>query len=253
MRGEPEQNAAVLRSLWTRRPAGSAADQTLSPPPGVLPCSHPGCAAQTGSACGYEDKRGRQCPTAWCPEHRDVVRGGVYCRRHSGIVEALSSSISSVPMPDLDNRAASLVRWVGRDLDPLVRELLDRRKGECRIAVSPVHPSYVGFQRSRAWQWAWRREGGSMAMAAETVAIHVEERRDDTVVISVCSWVAASLTPPWIEQRRRGAALTPAEDEAMRADFYRTILYIISSAFRELEQRGLAEVGAPVGQGAARG
>lgn len=213
----------MLTRLWRRAPSPTpavAVEGASGPPPGDLPCSERNCAAQTGTACAYQDRRGRRCPTAWCPEHRAVVDGQVFCRRHAGVAEAVAGA--AVQPPDIENRAASLVRWVGSDLDPLLRALLEKRPAAIGLTVSAVHPVHVGFNRVRAWEWSWKLL--STRGIAATVSIHVEERQDDQVVVCVAGAVVARLTPPWIERRHRGLPADPALDAATRAGFYRAIV-----------------------------
>jgi hypothetical protein len=214
----------VLTRLWRRPPSPSTpveVEQAPAPPPGDLPCSERSCAAQTGTACVYQDRRGRRCPTAWCPEHRVVVDGDVYCRRHAGVVQAVAGAVAQPP--DVENRAASLARWVGSDLDPLLRALLEKRPAAIGLTVSSVHPVHIGFNRVRAWEWSWKLLGDEGIAA--TVSIHVEERQDDQVVVCVgAGVVVARLTPPWIERRHQGLAADPALDAAARTEFYRTIV-----------------------------
>ncbi len=82
--------------------------------------------ARRAPPCEYVDRRGRECRTAWCIEHRVTIEDRVYCRRHAGVVSALPSLDSSlaVSLPDLDNRAPSLVGWVSRQIDGDVWRLL---------------------------------------------------------------------------------------------------------------------------------
>jgi hypothetical protein len=207
-------------------------DEAPSPPPGTLPCSLRGCAAQTGSPCSYLDRRGRRCATAWCLEHRVVVEGSVYCRRHAGVAQSVAEAALA---PDLENRAASLARWVGRDLDPILGPLLERRPAAVELTVDPVHPIHVGFNRVRAWEWSWRllSHGGSVA----TVSIHVAEPRDDQVVVCVGPGVVvARLTPPWIEGRRQDPAVTSAQDAVLRSEFYRSIVELVRQSLDQTDR-----------------
>jgi hypothetical protein len=156
-----------------------------------------------------------------------VVDGTVYCRRHAGIVQAVADA--AAPPPDVENRAASLARWVGCDLDPMLRALLEGRPSAVGLTVSPVHLVRIGFNRVRAWEWSWKLL--SHAGIAATVSIHVEEAQDDQVAVCVGSGVvAARLTPPWIERRRQGMTPSPALDAAMRADFYRSVVSLVAQS-----------------------
>ena len=110
--------------------------------------------------CEYVDRRGRECRTAWCIEHRVTIEDRVYCRRHAGVVSALPSLDSSptVSLPDLDNRAPSLVGWVSRQIDGdvwrlLLKELSAGSGGQ--LVADPVTLVFVGIGRQRAWERAW--------------------------------------------------------------------------------------------------
>ena len=226
----------MLTRLWRRPPSPSAppaVEAEAAPPPGDLPCSERNCAAHTGSACAYQDRRGRRCPTAWCPDHRVVVDGDVYCRRHAGVAQAVAGA--AVQPPDIENRAASLARWVGSDLDPLLRALLERRPAAMGLTVSSVHPVHVGFNRVRAWEWSWKLLGHEGITA--TISIHVEERQDDQVVVCVGPGVVvARLTPPWIARRQQGLPADPALDAASRGDFYRAIVDRVAQCLDEADR-----------------
>src|ERR1035437_10802886 len=86
-------------------------------PSGSLPCHDHGCLHETAVPCAYTDRRGRACPTAWCPDHYAVVSGVPYCRRHAGVVRALAAQPDELRLwPDVSNRAASLCEWIVTDL-----------------------------------------------------------------------------------------------------------------------------------------
>lgn len=195
--------------------------------PGTLPCSHTSCSATTGAACAYVDRRSRPCPTAWCPDHRATVEGRTYCRRHAGIVAALAGD-ARVPLPDLENRAPSLVEWVGRDLDAAVQDALARRHSRERLVVEPVRLVFLGPERLRVWERTWKLCAHT-GFAAK-VAIQVEEDHDTDVVVKVGPTAVARLTPPWIEHRRRGEIPTPEDDAARRGAFYRDLAETVAQS-----------------------
>jgi hypothetical protein len=93
-------------------PAAAAPD----PPPGDLPCAATGCAETTGVRCAYVDRRERGCATAWCPAHRELAGGHVYCRRHAVLIRAIAAGAGVPWLPDVDSRAPSLVEWLANDL-----------------------------------------------------------------------------------------------------------------------------------------
>src|SRR5258708_25574070 len=140
--------------FWKRSPGGSVpAAVALEHLAGTLPCSMGDCDQPTGLPCAYVDRRGVACGTAWCPEHRLLAGGEVYCRRHHGTVTGLTGAPDTLPLPDRDNRAPSLVAWVSRRVEPAVHALLlgHRRPNDVATLVSlPVHLVFVGPERLRA-------------------------------------------------------------------------------------------------------
>ena len=81
-----------------------------------------------------------------------------YCRRHAGVVRAVGSQTTpGSGLPDLDNRAPSLVNWIARDLDANVRQLLaaSAGRGESIIADDTVRV-VRDFNRNARWEQSWR-------------------------------------------------------------------------------------------------
>jgi hypothetical protein len=217
----------------------SAAEQRMGPatqPTGDLLCTQPGCGRSTGLDCEYVDRRGRACGTAWCPDHRLVIDAHVYCRRHAGVMSALPAGYagSAAPLPDLDNRAPSLVSWVAREIDADLRQLLlaESIPGQgSELLTDPVHPVFVGGDRRRAWERAWKlvdRHAGSLR-----VSLLVEECADAEVAVRVNSAIADRLSPPWIVQRLHGAQPPPEIDVQRRRDFNRRLLAIVRRGIEE--------------------
>jgi hypothetical protein len=191
------------------------------------PCTQGGCTAQDAVPCAYVDRRGRECRTAWCGEHRFTIENRVYCRRHAGVVSALPSLDSSlaVALPDLDNRAPSLVGWVSRQIDGdvwrlLLKELSSGSGGQ--LVADPVTLIFVGIGRQRAWERAWRLD--SHLGIAHRVSVAVEEADDTMITVKVGGNTVEQLVPPWIQHRVRGEAVTPDEDRKEREDFYQRVL-----------------------------
>jgi hypothetical protein len=213
---------------------------------GDQPCTQPGCGSSTGLACQYVDGRGNGCRTAWCPEHRLVIEGRVYCRRHAGVVSALPVGYvgHTVPMPDLETRAPSLVSWVAREVDADIRQLLlaELDDGGAQLVTDPVYLVFVGSDRRRAWERAWKlvaHSGPSLR-----VSLLVEEAADAEVAIGVNTGTVERLTPPWIVQRLHGAEPPPEVDAQRRKDFNRRLLGIISKGMLREAQRRQVTAGA---------
>jgi hypothetical protein len=192
-------------------------------------CTQPGCGRTTGLACEYVDRRGHDCRTSWCPDHRLVIDGRVYCRRHAGVVSALPVGYvgHTAPMPDLETRAPSLVSWVAREVDADIRQLLlaGLRDDRARLVTDPVYLVFIGCDRRRAWERAWKLvdySGESLR-----IALLVEECADAEVEVRVNAEIVDRLTPPWIVQRLHGAMPPPEVDAQRRKDFNRRLLGVI--------------------------
>lgn len=197
------------------------------PTESMHPCTQGGCTSQDGAPCEYVDRRGRECRTAWCIEHRVTIEDRVYCRRHAGVVSALPSleSTPQVSLPDLDNRAPSLVGWVSRQIDGdvwrlLLKELSAGSGGQ--LVADPVTLVFVGIGRQRAWERAWRLD--SHVGIALRVSILVEELDDTMITVKVGGNTVEQLVPSWIQHRVRGEAVAPDEDRKEREDFYQRVL-----------------------------
>jgi hypothetical protein len=215
-----------------KRPDGDAErmSDAASRQEGQLPCSEDGCAEATAVGCGYVDRRSRRCSTAWCPRHRIVIDGRVYCRRHAGTVSALPDGAQSAsPLPDLNNRAPSLVSWVAREVDADIRTMLLTHAPEdsgAQLVADPVFLIFLGPERQRAWERAWK-------LATHTglslrVALQVDEDADAEVAVKVGARVLGRFVPPWIAQRIRGEKLSEEVDAQRRAEFNKTILDTIA-------------------------
>ncbi len=210
--------------------AGGAETAAVSQAAGGLPCTRPGCPA-SGALCAYIDRRGRRCPTAWCPDHRLVIEGVTYCRRHAGVVSALPRG--ATPLPDLDTRAPSLVSWVAREVDADIRHLLlaEAPLGEgARLAIDPVYRVLAGQDRRPAWERAWKlvdRAGRSLR-----VSLLVEEGDDAEVAVRVNSEMLDRARPPWIAERPGGLQPPPDVDTQRRKDFNRRLLVVIRAGIR---------------------
>lgn len=217
--------------LWRRAPGGALQDAvapvaapTPEPEPllGDRDCSATGCAETTGVPCAYVDRRDRACATAWCPAHRDLAGGRVYCRRHAGVMRALAAGSDVFSVPDLDTRAPSLVEWVARDLDGDLRAVLMATGEGESVTSEAAHLVHAGRTRERGWERSWRlcRYTGFV----HRVAVQVDEGRDTEVVVRVGHREVARLIPPWIAARQGGEEVTPAEDAQRRAHFHDLLL-----------------------------
>jgi hypothetical protein len=201
-------------------------DQVIATSP-THPCTQDGCNSQDGAACAYVDRRGRECRTAWCIEHRFTIEDRVYCRRHAGVISALPSLDSSlaVSLPDLDNRAPSLVGWVSRQIDGDIWRLLLKELSSgsgAQLVADPVTLIFVGIGRQRAWERAWRLD--SHVGIALRVSVVVEELDDTMITVKVGGNTVEQMVPPWIQHRVRGEVVTADADRKEREEFYQRVL-----------------------------
>jgi hypothetical protein len=186
---------------------------------GDLPCRARGCLNDNGVLCHYIDRRGRRCDTAWCPHHWATVGGIVYCRRHAGTIAAIGYFDHPSGMPDVDNRAPSLVNWVGRDLDAFVAATLvqSATQGETFVR-EPVVSTHADRSGGRRYERGWKLVDHTGLRLV--VAVFVVEGEETTVRVRVGSGVIAEGVPPWIERHRRGVEVTEETDRSQRALFY---------------------------------
>jgi hypothetical protein len=214
-------------AFWKRQAAGGSAVENLEHAAGTLPCAMHGCEQRTGLACGYVDRRARECGTAWCPEHRLLADNRVYCRRHWNTVKGLAEP-DAAALPDRDNRAPSLVAWVGRRLEPSIQAILMARaaeNGPLSLLSVPVHLVFAGRERARVWERTWAVADHTGHRVA--VTLQVEEASDTELVVRVGRNVVTRVVPPWIEARLSGEEVSHETDSARRQDFYESLRHLI--------------------------
>jgi len=165
-----------------------------------------------------------------------VVDGMPLCRRHAGVVRAIGTEPDRLlSLPDLENRAPSLVNWVAHDVDPDVRRILQRYADSgTTIDESAIFP--LGHATRRTWTRHWK-------LLSHTgfdirISLMVAEAEDTTVRASVDGTVVAEVEPPWIARRRSGVTLTPEEDEAERARFRRQLVDAVETHLATYSLRG---------------
>lgn len=163
---------------------------------GSLRCDGVGCSSKLGIACAYVDRRGRSCPTAWCPGHRAVLNDVIYCALHGATVGGLQSDYGDYAHPDIDNRVPALVAWISRIAeDDVVATLRAICRDRDEILVSdPVRRVFLGVERERGWERSWKV--CSAVGVSARVAIGVAEARPDTVLVKVNSTVVAHVPAP---------------------------------------------------------
>ncbi|MFN2582494.1 MAG: hypothetical protein ABR498_07120 [Candidatus Dormibacteria bacterium] len=184
-------------------------------------CMAEGCGVHGGVRCNYIDRRSRPCTTTWCSVHWHTVAGRQYCRRHANLVEQLCGVPAAGGWPDVDNRAASLTGWIGRELDGVVSELFTEvvPPGGARLVNEPVRLVLTPRGSSRRWQRSWKLVDHTGVL--NKVAIEVDESNDSDVLARVDTELIGHGVPPWIEQRH--FAGTGGVDEQARRTYVNAI------------------------------
>jgi hypothetical protein len=201
-------------------------------------CDREGCLNPSEFACSYVDRRRHACDTHWCGNHGVDVGGNHYCPRHASTVIAVGDeALAAGRLPELDNRAPSLVYWVGRDLDSdipvILATLIHEDEGET-LVVDPVALVHGGGHLSeRRWERNWKVL--SHTGISQKVTLQVVEGQPTDIVLRVGQVVVARETPPWVAAREAGRELEPGEDLAERHAFYARLTDAISAALAREE------------------
>ena len=196
-----------------------------------------GCTNKTAHPCAYRDRRERACSATICPAHSISLGGVLYCRRHAGTVQAIGElAHDQSAYPDVDDRAPSLVDWIGRDIDRDIRTLLARaaRPGESVIADEAARRTH-DFRRNARWERSWRLVEHTGPIL--NVTLHVAEDNDSLVHVRVGTETVADGVPPWIARRREGQDVEAAIDISQRRLFYRYLEETISDAVARFRDR----------------
>jgi hypothetical protein len=192
--------------------------QALRRPSGRMRCTEQGCHQAVTIRCVYADRRQRICGTTWCIRHGAMFNDSAYCRRHAGTVAALSNGFYQLALPDLDNRAPSLVGWMSGELDAPIRFALraSAPDADTTLVADPVRLTSPGTS-PRCWARAWKLV--DHLGVVHQVAIEVEEDAQAVVGVRVDNDLIGRSMPPWIEHRQAVGAMTPGEDAAARSAF----------------------------------
>jgi hypothetical protein len=203
---------ASFDRMWQRR-------SSFRRPSGRERCMQPGCIRVVSIRCGYADRRGRVCATTWCLDHGAIFDDTAYCRRHAGTVAALSNGFYQLALPDLENRAPSLVGWISGELDAPIRAALraSARSRHATLVADPVRLTYSIGDKHRCWSRAWKLV--DHLGVVRQVSIEVEEQAQDVVALRVDNDLIGRSTPPWIARRRSAAVASPDDDVASRNAF----------------------------------
>jgi hypothetical protein len=143
-----------------------------------------------------------------------------------------TSSGLPVTVPDVSDRAASLVNWIARDLDGSIRASLAHaaRAGESVVADDYVHLVRDQTREAR-WERGWRLVDHTGLVLK--VTLFVNDSSDSLVYIRLGEVIIASGTPPWIANRSAGVGPEASIDLAQRQTFYQSIETAIAALLRD--------------------
>ena len=121
-------------------------------------CSARGCTQKTGLACSYIDRKERPCPTGWCPEHRYITHGAVFCPAHGRLLDGTAYEFREDVRVDLGNAVPVILSWVAQEIDDEVSAAMLQIAMEWRqaLVLDPVHFTLAGVRRARTWERAWK-------------------------------------------------------------------------------------------------
>lgn len=223
--------------LSHRREQGTNGSVVAVPITGVM-CAMRGCSNGRAQPCAYRDRRGRSCQAAFCPAHSVSLSGVTYCRRHADTLQAIGE-LAAEPngLPDVNDRAPSLVNWIARDLDQSIRLLLGRaaRGGESVVIDHAVHLVHDHSHRAR-WEQSWRIvEHAGLVLK---VSVHITDDNDTLVHVRVGAEKVAYRVPPWITRRCEGVEVEAAIDISQRQRFYQFLEEKVATAILRFRAPG---------------
>ena len=133
-------------------------------------------------------------------------------------------------LPDLEDRAPSLINWIAHDIDGPVSALLAAvaRRGERVIIDGYVQRTRDIIRRAR-WERSWRLVDDTGLVLK--VSIFIDEGDDSLVHVRVGELTVAEGTPPWISGRQETVAVSI--DLAQRQRFYDTLIEAIGEAVKD--------------------
>lgn len=141
-------------------------------------------------------------------------------------------------VPDLQDRAPSLINWIAKDIDAPLRALLAKaaRSGERVITDGYVQLTRDIVRRAR-WERSWRIVDNTGLVIK--VVIYIDEGDDSLVHVCAGDLIVGEGVPPWIEHRRKGDDVAVTIDISQRQRFYNSIQDAIAGALlnRDLFRR----------------
>ena len=118
-----------------------------------------------------------------------------------GTVAALSNGFYQLGLPDLENRAPSLVGWMSGELDEPIRAALRAAaaNADATVVADPVRLITAGTALPRCWGRAWKLV--DHLGVVHQVSIEVEEDAQEVVGVRIDNDLIGRSMPPWIERR----------------------------------------------------
>ena len=167
-------------------------------------CSARGCNQRTGLACSYIDRRDRPCPTGWCPEHRYLTLGAVFCPSHGRLLDGTAYEFRESVKVDLGNVVPVVLSWIVQEVDDEISGGMLQLALEWHqaLVLDPVHFGLVGVHRVRTWERAWKvceNLGPTLR-----VAVVIEEAAPGIVEARINARPVLRLLVPWHENHGFG-------------------------------------------------
>jgi hypothetical protein len=182
------------------------------------------CRSLGGLTCHYVDDAGGICSTAWCPDHRVMIDGRPYCRRHGALVPTLQEGM---PLPAFTDRSANMVNRVAELLHQAVCFVLASEGGnvaDLDVATTPTRISaYSGGKPVWGRSWALMNGQGRVLLEVEARA---SATLGDRLEVLVSGAIVYEQTPVWDALRREGS------EESQRA-FIGDVVKGVRKATRE--------------------
>ncbi len=200
-------------------------------------CDHRGCSEKEAYRCLYRDRRAVDCSFAACKEHLRQVSGRAYCPRHASTVEVMQLAQergTEVLPPDLDNRCASLVMWVSRDLSEPVLERLIRWGDSDMSIINDPAVRYTRPDRLRKRPGHWER---IWALANRTgilirIGVMVEDELPETLILTGGTNHLVTAVPPWIQSHLAGKVVGSSQSDLVeRLAFQQQLLLALDTYY----------------------
>lgn len=184
-------------------------------PEGDLPCAREACDSTTAVPCRYTDRRGHRCDIALCREHRHDAGSRPLCPRHAAILAAIrAGSLLASPLPDVGNRAPSVLAAAASKLDSEFSALLTHNSGGGQLIRNPGRLTFTS-DRHRTWTQRW--SVASHRGPEFTLQLAVSEAAPHELVVNLDGRPVTSIPAVW--QRRGDEPLVKSVRERVALAF----------------------------------